>query len=152
MNREDDRNILTNDFESRHQAREDDRIVATAGALQSEEVEQTWRQACASNVSPQVTVTRGGYRLNRATNTFSQTVTVANAGGALADAVLVLDGLSANATLQNPSGTTACALPAGSPFVALPALGTGQSGMQRLPVPLTVGLRDTRNHWSAGSG
>ena len=65
-----------------------DRIVATAGALQSEEVEQTWQAACASNVSPQVTVTRGGYRLNRATNTFSQTVTVANAGAALAGAVL----------------------------------------------------------------
>lgn len=83
--------------------------------------------ACAADVSAQVTVTHSGYRLNRGTNTFSQTVTVANFGAALTDAVLVLDGLGPNATLQSPGGMTSCSQPAGSPFVVLPALGANQA-------------------------
>lgn len=83
--------------------------------------------ACAINVSAQVAVTRSGYRLNRGTSTYSQTVTVTNNGAPLTGVALALDGLNPDVSLQNPTGTTVCATPAGSPFVALPALSTGQT-------------------------
>lgn len=73
---------------------------------------------CASNVSEQVTVTRGAFVLNRATNRFQQTVTLRNNGAAIGGPVsLALDGLSANASLFNQNGATACTSPAGSPYV-----------------------------------
>lgn len=83
---------------------------------------------CATNVSSQVNVVRGGYRLNRATGTFAQTVTLTNTSGTpLVEGAFVLDGLSANATLQNPGGITSCAAPSGSPYVVLPTMAPGQT-------------------------
>jgi hypothetical protein len=74
---------------------------------------------CASNVSAQVQVTRSGFGYNFATQRFVQTVTLKNISGSTVNAPIsvVLDGLSSNATLFNPTGTTACATPAGSPFI-----------------------------------
>jgi hypothetical protein len=83
--------------------------------------------SCASNVTSNVTVTRTGYRLIRGTNTYAQTVVVTNVGAPLTGGALALDGLNANVTLQSPTGTTACAAPIGSPFVALPPLSSGQA-------------------------
>ena len=71
--------------------------------------------------TPQFTITRNGLRLNNATNRFMQTITITNSttqalSGPFA---LALDGLSSTAALYQPAGVTACALPAGSPFVLL---------------------------------
>jgi hypothetical protein len=75
--------------------------------------------ACASNASAQVQVTRSGFGYSFATQRFVQTVTLKNisANVVAAPISLVLDGLSANATLYGATGTTACATPAGSPFI-----------------------------------
>jgi len=75
--------------------------------------------ACASDVSPQVQVNRSGFSYNFATQRFVQTVTLKNISTAtIASPIsLVLDNLSSNATLYSPTGTTACATPAGSPFI-----------------------------------
>ena len=74
---------------------------------------------CASNVSNQVQVTRSGFGYNLATQRFVQTVTLKNLSASIlaGPLSLVLDNLSSNATLFSPSGTTACAAPAGSPFI-----------------------------------
>ena len=75
--------------------------------------------ACASDVSPQVQVNRAGFSYNFATQRFVQTVTLKNISTAtIASPIsLVLNNLSSNATLYSPTGTTACATPAGSPFI-----------------------------------
>lgn len=75
----------------------------------------------AEDRSSSVSVTRGGFRLNRGTGRFVQQVILTNvsAGNIPASVSLVLDGLSANATLYNPAGTTGCTAPAGSPFVTV---------------------------------
>jgi hypothetical protein len=87
----------------------------------------TLTDACASNVTAQasvtrtaqVSVTRGGFRLNRATGHFVQTLRLENTGAtSLQSPVsLTLDGLSGNAALYNQSGTTSCAPPLGSPYL-----------------------------------
>lgn len=75
---------------------------------------------CAADVSAIVTVTRSGYVLNPVTGRYAQTVTITNnsANTLNGPLSLVLDGLSANATLFNATGTTdTLELPAGSPYL-----------------------------------
>ena len=73
---------------------------------------------CATNVSSQVTVARGGFRKNSTTGRYVQQVTLKNTGNTTVTGPvsLVLDGLSANAMLFNKSGNTACATPV-SPYI-----------------------------------
>lgn len=68
---------------------------------------------CATNVTTQVSVTRGGYRRNSTTGRFVQQVSLRNLGTAAVPGpmALVLDGLSANATAFNAAGNTDCAAP-----------------------------------------
>ena len=83
-----------------------------------------------TDVTGQITVSRGGYRLNRATGRFVQTVKLTNKGGALTGPVsLVLDSLSANASLFNKTGVTSVLIPAGSPYldVILGSMAAGAS-------------------------
>ncbi len=88
---------------------------------------------CAVDVSSQVTVLRGGFRFNHATNSFVETVTLSNNGGTLTNVSLVLDGLSSGATLSNPGGKTQCDAPLGSPWITVTgALGSGQSATATL--------------------
>jgi len=73
------------------------------------------------NVSQGVKITPGGFRLNRATQGFAQVVTLQNIStqpisGPL---TLILDGLSAHATLSSPAGITSVADPLGSPYVVV---------------------------------
>ncbi len=82
------------------------------------------------NLSSQVTITKSGLVLNRATNTFNSTVTLTNISGAVLNGplVLVISNISpATVTLANPSGKG----PSGSSFVSVtvPAdgLGAGKS-------------------------
>jgi hypothetical protein len=71
-----------------------------------------------ADVSGQVTITRSGFRFNRATGRFMQTVNLTNNGGTISGPVsLVLDGLSANVGLVNQTGTTTAMVPAGSPYL-----------------------------------
>ncbi|MEJ7708650.1 MAG: hypothetical protein WKF84_02055 [Pyrinomonadaceae bacterium] len=67
-----------------------------------------------------MTITRGGYSLNRPTNRYVQIVTVKNnSATSIAGPVsLVLDALSGNATLFNKTGTTTGAAPL-SPYINL---------------------------------
>ena len=81
------------------------------------------------NVDGLVRVTRGGFRYVRATGHFVQLVTVQNisAGGIDCPVSLVLDNLSANATLIGAAGTTVEFYPQGSPYLNILA-GTMPSG------------------------
>jgi hypothetical protein len=87
---------------------------------------------CAAAAGSEIAVTRSGFRLNRLTGLFVQTVTLRNAGttpigGPIS---IVLDNLSGNATLANRTSTTTCAAPLGSPYITMlsPAtLAPGQS-------------------------
>jgi len=83
--------------------------------------------SCAANVTQQVEISLSGIRRNLVTGRWLQTVTLRNRGAsALAGPIaLVLDNLSANASVFNPSGTTACAAPLGRPLILVPA-GTDQ--------------------------
>jgi hypothetical protein len=76
---------------------------------------------CATDVTSSVSVTRSGYSYNPLSRRYAQTVTLKNnsASPIVGPISLALDGLSANATLLNSAGTTACAVPLGSPYVTL---------------------------------
>ncbi len=76
---------------------------------------------CASDVTSQVAVTRGGFRLNRANGHYLQTIRITNNGAALsAPLALAFDSMANGVTLFQPAGTTSCAAPA-SPYLQLPA-------------------------------
>lgn len=95
------------------------------------------QSACATDVTPQVSITRGGYRFSHLTNSFVETVTLTNTGAALSNASLVLDNLSAGVTLSGEGGTTQCSTPLGSPWIAIAGgLASGKS------VSLTLAFSD----------
>ena len=111
---------------------------------------------CATNVGTQVQVTRSGFGYNFASQRFVQTVTVKNVSGTpIASPIsLVLDTLSGNAALYNPTGTTACATPAGSPFINwLSSLAPGASAsiVLQFTNPTKAGIMYT-TRVLAGSG
>ena len=91
---------------------------------------------CATDVSSQVTVTRGGFRYVFATRLYQQTITVRNTSGSpIAGPIAVaLDNLTPGVTLANADGTTMCALPAGSPYkvVTMGSLAPGASATATL--------------------
>ena len=85
---------------------------------------------CAMDVSDVIGITRSGVTFNPMTRRYVQTVTLRNNSVATITGPLslVLDKLTANVTLTNPSGATALMLPAGSPYVnAAINLAPGQS-------------------------
>ncbi|MEO7717704.1 MAG: Ig-like domain-containing protein [Capsulimonas sp.] len=87
----------------------------------------TVTQSAATNVTPQITVTRGGYVYIRATGHYRQSITLTNTGGALSDPLsLVLDSLT-GAMLTNATGTTAATTPSGSPYINALGLAAGAS-------------------------
>jgi hypothetical protein len=92
--------------------------------------------SCATNVSSQVLVSRSGFRLNRATNRFEQTVSIKNTTAAAIAGPLVLafDNLSANASVYTPAGVTSCASPA-SPFLNIIAQGSALAPGQTVTIP-----------------
>jgi hypothetical protein len=82
---------------------------------------------CAEDMTTQITITRGGLRLNLATDRFVQSVAIQNTGSNTIQGPLslVLDGLSSNATLFSAIGRTTCAAPRGSSFVNIGMGGDG---------------------------
>ena len=74
--------------------------------------------SCADDSTSKILVSRSGFRLNRATGRYVQTVTLKNISALpiQGPVSLVLDGLSSNATLFGASGTTGCATPLGSSY------------------------------------
>ena len=78
--------------------------------------------ACAANAGTPVLVAPSGFSYSILTKRYAQTVTLRNATGAPISGpiFLVLDNLSAGATLLNGSGHTTCAAPSGSPYVSVP--------------------------------
>ena len=77
-----------------------------------------------------VAITRSGFRLNRATGRFVQMVTLKNtsADAHVGPVSLILDGLSANASLATATGTTAHFAPLDSPYLDLDVGGDGILG------------------------
>jgi hypothetical protein len=77
--------------------------------------------AGAADVSGLVKVARSGLLQNRTTGRFTQTVTVTNMGPApiSGPVSLVVDALSANATVYAPAGVTSCAAPIGSSYLTV---------------------------------
>jgi hypothetical protein len=78
--------------------------------------------ATLTNVSGQVTVTRSGFLVNRATGQYYQVITLTNTGGTAINGPIsmILDSLT-NATCANATGSTSALLPAGRPYVNAPA-------------------------------
>src|SRR5262249_28791309 len=75
----------------------------------------------ATNVTSQFTVALTGFRFRSTTGRFLQSATITkNSGAPLGGPfAIAFDGLSSNASLFNPAGTTNCAVPLGSPFLIL---------------------------------
>jgi hypothetical protein len=80
-----------------------------------------------SNVTTQVSVTKTGVSLSRATGRYSQTVKLTNNGAALPAAAYVLDSLPSGVAMYQPDGYTSAALPAGSPYKEAGPIGAGAS-------------------------
>lgn len=81
------------------------------------------QKVAVTDVTSQVTLQRGGFVFNRATQRYVQQITLTiSSGGAIAGPVsLVLDGLANAVTLSGQTGVTATQLPAGSAYVDLTA-------------------------------
>lgn len=96
---------------------------------------------------PGIAVTSSGFVRDRRTGFYTQQVTVQNAtGAALTGPVeLVLDNLSANATLVNQTGATANTPPVGSPYITVP----GTSGGLAIGASASVTLQFTNSNNSA---
>jgi len=92
----------------------------------TEGVYSATQQTCATDVSAGVAVTRSGFRLNRTTGRYVQTLTLTNTSGSAINGPvsLVLRNLSANTTFANKTGDTACLAPSGAPYLDL-NLGSG---------------------------
>lgn len=77
---------------------------------------------CAVAVTSQTAVTRGGFRYNRTTEHYTQTISVENTGAStLATPIsIALDNVPATATPFNITGATSCNPPAGSFHLDLP--------------------------------
>ena len=80
------------------------------------------------NVSTSFSVQRGGFRLDRNTGFYVQSVVLTNSSAAPVpgSAFLVLSGLSSGVQLINKSGATA-AVVAGSPYITLPLSSDGRT-------------------------
>jgi hypothetical protein len=103
-------------------------FMANDGGLDSNvaTVTVTISPACAANISASVSITQGMPKLDRKTGRYTQSVTLKNNDGTVAGPLsLVLDGLSANATLFNATGTTGCVAPTGTPYINV---GVGTDG------------------------
>jgi hypothetical protein len=85
---------------------------------------------CATDLGSSVAITRSGYSYSPVLKRYGQTVTLTNTGtvAIMGPISLVLDGLSSNATLLNPTGKTACIAPSGSSYISIVGpLGAGAS-------------------------
>jgi len=80
------------------------------------------------DVSSQFSIQQSGYRLDRTTGFFVQTVTVTNSSNVPlpASVFLILSGLTPGVTLVNRSGTTQTISPS-SPYMSLPASSDGRT-------------------------
>jgi hypothetical protein len=98
---------------------------------------------CGQDVSSQVQVTRGGFRLNHATGHFTQTLTVTStsASSIIGPISIALDNIPANATLFGIAGATLCDTPQGSPYMNLPIASLDPG----VPAAATVEFIDTAN-------
>ena len=92
-----------------------------------------------TDVSGIVTVTRGVFVYDRPSGTYSQTVTLTNTSNAAISGPisLILSNLT-NGTLQNATGITSAVLPAGRPYINLPAGNLAASGAPGASTTLTL--------------
>lgn len=94
-----------------------------------------------------VVVTRGGFVRDRRTGFYSQQVTISNqnAEALTGPFYLVLDTLSANATLSNSSGVTVNYPPANSPVALFSAIAPGASLAAGASTTLTLQFTNSNN-------
>ena len=107
-----------------------------------------------TDVSGIITVTRGAFVYNRATQTYTQVVTLTNTGSTTINGPisLILSGLT-NATLTNATGTTSAVMPAGRPYIDLPgSLGPNASATLTLRFTSTGGSIAYSTQVVAGPG
>ena len=93
-------------------------VISGPGGNPTATVTDTANIQYINDVTSRVTLFRGGFIYNRATQRYVQTVAIINnTGAALTGPIsLVLDNLTPGATLVTATGTTQFALPAGSPY------------------------------------
>lgn len=108
--------------------------------------------AAAPAVTSQLTISRTAPAFNRATGRFSQTVRITNNGSALSGLAYVLDSLSAGYTLLDAGGVTSAALPAGSPYKEIGAIGPGETYSVTLEFVRTGNLALTYTPRVLGAG
>lgn len=87
----------------------------------SNSVEVTGEEAVAEDVSSRVRVLRGGFRFDRRTGRYLQTLTLTNISSAIINGPisLAIDNLPAGVRLWNATGTTQRAGRSGSPYITL---------------------------------
>jgi hypothetical protein len=81
---------------------------------QPETAVASFQNNTAPNVTAQFVIQAGGFRFNRATNRFVQSVTLTNLGGAVSALAIVFDNLTPDVAVYQATGTTNCAAPAAS--------------------------------------
>ena len=95
---------------------------------------------CATDVTESVEITGEGWHIARNRQSSELRLKIKNVGAAkLEHLELVLDGLNSGLGVTNATGTTACALPAGSPYVTVDAAGDSALDPGESAI-LTVGL------------
>jgi VCBS repeat-containing protein len=99
--------------------------------------------ACAADVTAVVEVVGSASRIDRKTGNLTQKVTLKNVGSSslAGPIVLVLDSLPSGLNVINPSGTTACTAPFGSPYVMV---NIGADSVLKVRERATVELRFTQ--------
>ncbi len=97
-----------------------------------------------TDVSGIVTVTRGSFVYDRPSRTYTQTVTLTNTSAtAINGPISLILGNLTNGTLQNATGTTSAVLPAGRPYINLPAGSLAASGNPGSSATLTLRFAST---------
>jgi hypothetical protein len=113
-------------------------VAGTDGAFVAVDGLETGSPGLIANASNAIQVTRSGYVRDRRTGTYAQRLTLTNVSSTTLSGpfFVVLDDMSANATLANASGTIGTG-PSGSPYVLVP----GSSGVLSPGASLSVVLQ-----------
>jgi hypothetical protein len=96
-------------------------------------------KVCATDVSSQVSVSRGGWHYSYGTNTYTETLTLINRGASSLSSVSVgIVGLSSFARLNSATGISVCGSSPGSPYQTPPLVGGSLAPGQSVAMNLTM--------------
>jgi TolB protein len=96
-------------------------LAGNVEAAKSHSDSSTSIPSCAIDMTSSVRMTPSGFGYNIFLKRYGQTLTLTNTGTSPINGPIyvVLDNLSANASLYNSTGKTSCATPLGSPFISI---------------------------------